>query len=148
MRGYLKMMLDYKEGKWDGQESGKKWLRNKWMLPNHLIRKLLLTNLYFLSLNFFDFMWYLCWVSFKSQVQSLFSDTCNLFSRIFEVFNEIEMEINVIDNKIFTNFFFLNKSMRKRNFIIYHFLVESKPRERIDLLITASMNIYQTKKNW
>ena len=56
------------------------------------------------------------------------------------------MEINVIDNKIFTNFFFLNKSTRKRNFIIYHFLVESKPRERIDLLITASMNIYQTKK--
>ena len=30
--------------------------------------------------------------------------------------------------------------------MIYHFLVESKPHERIDLLITASMNIYQTKK--
>ena len=40
---------------------------------------------------------------------------------------------------------FKNKR-RKRNFIIYHFLVESKPRERIDLLITASMNTYQTKK--
>ena len=35
---------------------------------------------------------------------------------------------------------FKNKR-RKRNFIIYHFLVESKPRERIDLLITASMNM-------
>ena len=38
-----------------------------------------------------------------------------------------------------------NKSKRKRNFIIYHFLVKSKPHERIDLLITASVNIYQTK---
>ena len=27
-----------------------------------------------------------------------------------------------------------------------HFLVESKPYERIDLLTIASMNIYQTKK--
>ena len=35
----------------------------------------------------------------------------------------------------------------KRNFIIYHFLVESKPHEETDLLITAaSVNIYQTKK--
>ena len=41
---------------------------------------------------------------------------------------------------------FKNKSKRKRNFIIYHFLVQSKLHERIDLLITASMNIYQTKK--
>ena len=30
--------------------------------------------------------------------------------------------------------------------MIYHFLVESKPHERIDVLITASENIYQTKK--
>ena len=28
----------------------------------------------------------------------------------------------------------------------YHFLVKSKPHKRIDLLITTSMNIYQTKK--
>ena len=41
---------------------------------------------------------------------------------------------------------FKYKSKRKRNFIIYYFLVESKPHERIDLLITASVNIYQTKK--
>ena len=33
-----------------------------------------------------------------------------------------------------------------RNFSkIYHFLVESKPHERIEQLITASMNISQTK---
>ena len=30
--------------------------------------------------------------------------------------------------------------------MIYYFLVENKPHERIDLLITASMNIYQKKK--
>ena len=30
--------------------------------------------------------------------------------------------------------------------MIYNFLVESKPHERIDLLITASMSIYQIKK--
>ena len=36
--------------------------------------------------------------------------------------------------------------MRKRNFIIYHLLVESKPHERKDLLITANVNIYQKKK--
>ena len=29
------------------------------------------------------------------------SNTCDLFSRIFEVFNEMEMEINVINNKNF-----------------------------------------------
>ena len=28
-----------------------------------------------------------------------------------------------------------------------HFLVESKPHERINLLIIASVNIYQTKKS-
>ena len=34
----------------------------------------------------------------------------------------------------------------KTNLIIYHFLVEIKPRERIDLLITSAINIYQTEK--
>ena len=34
-------------------------------------------------------------------MQSLLSNTCDLFSRIFEVFNEMEMETNVINNKIF-----------------------------------------------
>ena len=29
---------------------------------------------------------------------------------------------------------------------MYHFLLEYKPNGRIDLLITASMNIYQKKK--
>ena len=31
--------------------------------------------------------------------------------------------------------------------MIYHFLVKSKPHERIDLLIATSVNIYLTKKN-
>ena len=43
-------------------------------------------------------------------------------------------------------YLFKNESKRKRNFIIYHFPMESKAHERIDLLITASLNIYQTKK--
>ena len=35
-------------------------------------------------------------------MQLLLSNTRDLFSRKFEVFNEMEMEINVINNKIFT----------------------------------------------
>ena len=54
------------------------------------------------------------------------------------------MEINVINNKNFTKFYLKIREQGKE--ILYHFLVESKPHERIDLLITASMNIYQTKK--
>ena len=73
---------------------------------------------------------------------SLLSNTCDLFSRKFEVFNEMEMEINVINNKIFTKLYL---KIRVRGKISYHFLVKSKPHERIDLLITASVNIYQTK---
>ena len=38
-------------------------------------------------------------------VQSLPSNTCDLFSTIFEVFNEMEMETNVINNKNFTKFY-------------------------------------------
>ena len=57
----------------------------------------------------------------------------------------MEIETNVINNNIFKKIIFKNKSKRERNFIIYHFLVKSKPHERIDLLITASVNIYQTK---
>ena len=74
-------------------------------------------------------------------MQSLLSNTCDLFSRIFEVFNGIE--INIINNKVFTKNIFKNKSKRERNFIIYNCLVESKPHQRIELL---SVNIYQTKK--
>ena len=40
MGGYL-MILEYKGGRSGGQESGRKWLPNKWMLPNNVIRKLL-----------------------------------------------------------------------------------------------------------
>ena len=89
-------------------------------------------------------MWYLCWVSFELQVHY----NKDLFSRKFEVFNEMEMKINVINNKIFTKNIFKNKSMRKRNFMIYHFLIESNPHERVDLLITANVNICQTKKKY
>ena len=38
-------------------------------------------------------------------VQSLLSNTCDLFSKILEVFNEMEMEINVINNEIFTKLY-------------------------------------------
>ena len=44
-------------------------------------------------------------------MQSLLSNTCDLFSRIFEVLNEMEMEINVINNTIFTE---LNLKIRVR----------------------------------
>ena len=54
--------------------------------------------------------------------------------------------LNVINNRTFTKNIFKNNSKRKRNLIIYHFLEESKPYERIDLLITASVNTYQKKK--
>ena len=33
-----------------------------------------------------------------------FLNTCDLFSRIFDVFNEMEMEINIINNKNFTKY--------------------------------------------
>ena len=39
-------------------------------------------------------------------MQLLLSNTDDLFLRIFEVFNEMEMEINVINNKSFTKFHF------------------------------------------
>ena len=71
-------------------------------------------------------------------MQSLLSNTCDLFSRIFEVFSQIE--INVINNKIFTK---LKLKIRVRG-KEYHFLVESKPHERTDLL---PVDIYQTKKS-
>ena len=42
---------------------------------------------------------------------------------------------------------FKSKSKEIKIFLIYHFLVKGKARERIDLLITASVNIYQTKNS-
>ena len=71
-------------------------------------------------------------------MQSLLSNTYDLFSKIFEVFNEMEMEINIINNEIFTKLYLKIRVSRK---------VKSKPRERMDLLITTSVNIYRTKKN-
>ena len=41
----------------------------------------------------------------------------------------MEIETNVINNNIFKKIIFKNKSKRERNFIIYHFLVKSKPRK-------------------
>ena len=76
-------------------------------------------------------------------VQSLLSKFCDLFSRILEVFNEMEMEINIINNKIFTKLYLKTRVRQKEN--SYHFLIKCKPHERIDLLIKASVNIYQTK---
>ena len=60
-------------------------------------------------------------------MKSLLLNTCDLFSRIFEVFNEMEMEININD-KIFTKIYLK---------------IRVKRLERIDLLITASVNIYR-----
>ena len=62
-------------------------------------------------------------------MQLLLSNTCDLFSRKFEAFNEMVMEINFINNKIFTRLY-LKIGVRGKE---------------IDLLITASANIYQTK---
>ena len=78
-------------------------------------------------------------------MQALLSNSRDLFSRIFEVFNEMEKEINLINNKNFTKFY-LKTRVRGKEISWYHFLVKSKPHERTDPLITASMNIYQTKK--
>ena len=64
---------------------------------------------------------------------------CDLFPSIFGVFHKMEMEINFINYKIFTEVY-LKIKVRGRK-ISYHFLVEGKPRERIDLLITSSLNI-------
>ena len=75
-------------------------------------------------------------------MKSLLSETCDLFSRIFEDFNETEMEINIINNKIFTKLY-LKITLRGKEIIIkYNFLVKSKLHERKDLLITTCVNIY------
>ena len=54
--------------------------------------------------------------------------------------------MNDISDKIFTKNIFINKSKQKRNLTKFNFLVGSKLYERINLLITGSINIYQTKK--
>ena len=45
----------------------------------------------------------------------LLSNTCDLSSRKFEVFSEMEMEINVVNNKIFTKLY-LNIRVRGKKF--------------------------------
>ena len=49
---------------------------------------------------------------------SLLSNTCDLFSRKFEVFNEMEMKINVINNKIVAKLY-LKISVRKKQILYY-----------------------------
>ena len=41
----------------------------------------------------------------NSVIHKFLSNTCDLFSRKFEVFNEMEMEINVINNKMVTKLY-------------------------------------------
>ena len=38
-------------------------------------------------------------------MHSLLSKTCDSFSRKFEVFNEMEMDINAVNNKMFTKLY-------------------------------------------
>ena len=61
--------------------------------------------------------------------------------------NNIKLQIhyNKVQKPFHKNLFKI-KSNRKKKFIIYHFSVESKSHESIDLLIIASTSIYQTKK--
>ena len=54
-------------------------------------------------------------------MQSLLSNTRDLFSRKFEVFNEMEMEINVINNKIFTKLYLKTRVRKKNKFHIIPF---------------------------
>ena len=52
-------------------------------------------------------------------MQSLLSNTCDLFSRIFEVFDEMEMEINVINNKNFAKFYLKIRVRGKKIHMIF-----------------------------
>ena len=54
-------------------------------------------------------------------MQSVLSNTCDLFSRKFEVFIEMEMEINVINNKIFTKLYLKTRVREKEmsDYIIF-----------------------------
>ena len=125
--------------------------------PNYVVSKLLSNEFVFFYLKFFDFMWHLCWVYLNFKlilIKIIMCSNCSvtsfkhlwlIFKNIWS-FNEMKMEINVINsNEIFTKIV-KNQNKRKRNFIIYHFLAKSNPHERIDLLITTSVHIYQTKK--
>ena len=116
------MMLDYKGGR-GGQESGKKWSRNEWMLLTTKFINFYQSNLYFFYLNFLDFLWYLCWVLNFKFIKSLLSNTCGLFLRMFEVFNEMEMEINVINNKINKIFTKLYLQIRVRGKEILEYVI-------------------------
>ena len=48
-------------------------------------------------------------------MQSLLSNTCDLFLRIFEVFNEMEIEMNVINDKTSTKLYLKIRVKGKEN---------------------------------
>ena len=56
----------------------------------------------------------------------LFSNTRDLFSKIFRVFNEMEMEINVINNEIFTTLYLEIKVLRIYKPIRHYFIMPRK----------------------
>ena len=64
-----------------------------------------------------------------------------------DIFAEFYLNFNFTIIKNFHKIIFKSKIKMKRNFIIYHFLVKSKPHEITDLLITACVKVYQTKKS-
>ena len=79
-------------------------------------------------------MWYLCWVSFKLQVHykkdHYVQYLCNHFFQTPMIYFQEYLKFLM-------------------NFIIYDFLVESKPHKKMDLLITASIFTRQkAKKNY
>ena len=47
----------------------------------------------------------LCDISAEFYSAFFLSNTCDLFLRMFEVFNEVAMEINAINNKIFAKLY-------------------------------------------
>ena len=80
------MMLDYKRGRRGG---------------SRIWEKVITKNVFDISAEFY--------LNFKVIIIEIImysncsiTNTCDLFSKIFEVFNEMEMEINVINNEIFT----------------------------------------------
>ena len=99
-----------------GQESGKKWLCKKWMLLTMSFVNFYQINLYFFCLKFLV----LCdisaefYLNFKFIIIKIimysncaitsFKHLWFIFKNIWS-FNEMEMEINVINNKIFTKLY-------------------------------------------
>ena len=71
-------------------------------------------------------------------MQPLLSNTCDLFSRIFEVFNGMEMEINVINNKSFTKFYLKIRVRGKESLVGCESFLESNSP---DILFVCETNL-------